>query len=347
MTPLEMLVELFRGTTTAVGAEAGACLRAPDRQPAEWWRTEVERHFTGEGPPIGVYPIVSLESGTMSGASLVCRWGCIDYDDNQTSLVYAYNTQQLLERFGIWSWIETSRSKGHHLWVFHQQWVPVRLMRTALLAAQQLLGIPPREVNPKQMDLAAGQLGNYVRLPYPGGLGPAADFHLAGGRRVVIDALLADFDAVDRWVINGYGAEEFAQRAYAARLDDLAPLEELARRYEPPPPPKRIHVGTDLSDDDVDAALDRVLPTLNGLAYTIWRDGPSAGSDRSTTLARLAYKVAENVPAVSEVDCLCVLVDLDRRLGKFVGRADGQQQLAKMVGRAYAGRPNVSTPGGA
>lgn len=321
---LPLLLSLFEGNEDAIGTEDGGCLRlAPGR-----WRTELERHFTGDGPPVGVYPIFDLDGEPF------CSWGCIDYDDGSTSLTHAYNTSRLLQRFSVASWIEVSRSKGHHLWVFLEHPMPVALVRRALVASQQMLGIPPKEVNPKQWSLAEGQMGNYVRLPYPCGLGPLAEFNRQGGRRVVISVLEGDPGDVMVW-----GLQEFALQALGGLVRQRN-LEVLAERYVEPPKP--IDVDTEGVSTHVAEAVSRCQPILNPLAYTIWSDGPSElVPDRSGTLARLAHKLAGNEPPISARDALCLLIDADRRWGKFHGRPDAEDQLARMVGRAFASHPET------
>jgi hypothetical protein len=165
---------LFEGNRSALGAEEGGCLRLP--QP--WmWSQFLEAHLTGEGEPVGVYPMVSGDriSGFHEDAGAwAVKWGCVDIDVGESeSQLHAKNLHLALEAFGIRGWIERSRSKGYHVWVFADSWVPAGTMRSALLAACQIAGAPSQEVNPKQAKLREGQLGNYVRLPYPGWLGPA------------------------------------------------------------------------------------------------------------------------------------------------------------------------------
>jgi hypothetical protein len=154
---------LFEGNRTALGAEEGGCLRLP--QP--WmWSQFIEAHLTGEGEPVGVYPMVY--NLTEYDARWQVKWGCVDIDVGESeSQVHAKNLHLALETFGIRGWVERSRSKGYHVWVFADSWVSAGTMRSALLAACQIASAPSQEVNPKQVKLKDDQLGNYVRLPYP------------------------------------------------------------------------------------------------------------------------------------------------------------------------------------
>jgi hypothetical protein len=118
---------------------------------------------------IGTYPITSDGS---------CYWGCIDIDIDDISK--AMDVQDVWKFFGIPSWIETSRSKGYHVWVFPSHPVSAATMRKAGLYVSQIARMPDVEVNPKQLEIWStprpGQapqwftygIGNTVRLPYSG-----------------------------------------------------------------------------------------------------------------------------------------------------------------------------------
>ena len=160
---------LFDGNHAAVGTEEGGCLRWPDQLPMladVWWECMVKDHLTGEHSPIGVYPMVHSDAGWQ------VKWGCVDFDEGETqSLVYARNVANALKAMGVQGWIERSRSKGYHVWVFAEEWVPADLMREALLGVCQVVDAPTREINPKSSGFDnPATLGNYVRIMYPGGL---------------------------------------------------------------------------------------------------------------------------------------------------------------------------------
>lgn len=105
--------------------------------------------------PIGTYPVVDDQT----------VWSCIDIDFDDYPL--ALEMQAQLARVGIRGWIESSRSKGWHVWVFWDDWLPCKYSRSLLLWLVDDLGHPKMEVNPKNFHLDQQTLGNYVRLPYP------------------------------------------------------------------------------------------------------------------------------------------------------------------------------------
>jgi hypothetical protein len=125
-------------------------------QPPDW-----SGHLL-QGKPIGIFPLMDDRR---------VNWGCIDIDEDDIGL--AFNTWQVLKAQGLTSWVERSRSKGYHVWVFASDSVPAEVMRLALLVSSQVLSDDrlSSEVNPKNPN--AQGLGNWVRLPYPHG----ATFH--------------------------------------------------------------------------------------------------------------------------------------------------------------------------
>jgi hypothetical protein len=288
---------LFEGRRDAYGTEEGGCRWATD---SDIYEVLVDRHLE-TGPCLGVYP---------QTAEGVVHWGCVDFDEgDEKSRIDAVNLTTALAQLGVVGFIERSRSKGFHVWVFADGWVPAPLMRKALMGACQLVEAPIKEVNPKQESLPEGSVGNYVRLPYPGNGNP--------GRQVVID----ESDGSDLDV------ETFVSLAEHS-LVTPSMLEPFAELYVPPvapPPPKRVWV------DDGRKPTEK----LSGLAFTIYKDGPLDGSDRSDTLWKLCSLMREECPDLTFHEALDLLVDADRRWGKFSRRANGEQQLAKMLSKAW------------
>lgn len=131
------------------------------------------RHLAGS-QEIGTYPVLD---------SSVCRWSCIDIDTND--LDAALDTAQVWRYFGTQPWLERSRSKGYHVWVFTQGWCPATVVRQAGLYISSIAGLPTdTEVNPKgdRPWATATGLINTVRLPYSGKAQP--------GRMMMLDAAL-------------------------------------------------------------------------------------------------------------------------------------------------------------
>lgn len=144
------LTHLFRGfdggffdsgTTAYVAAEPGVV----DQRMAE--------HFRGERD-IGIYCMAQ-------------SWGCVDIDVDVFSDAVA--VAEILRALHLKPWVEASRSKGFHVWVFLPDEIQDRRtnVRLVLKEAVHSAGLPENtEVNPKQTKDTTKGIGNCVRLPY-------------------------------------------------------------------------------------------------------------------------------------------------------------------------------------
>lgn len=302
-------MELFRGNWNAHGTEAGGSVRHEgDLQLKSWAQvTALENHLNGT-EFCGVYPMAQFSDGTWN-----VHWGCVDFDEgDEVSWVHARNLAKVLRAFGIAPWIERSRSKGYHVWVFLDTWTDPALVRYALLAACQIVDAPTKEINPKQVSLAEGQLGNYVRLPYPG-RSPVigSDFQL---RRCMVDDIGAP-----------WSFDDFVKTAWEFRTQPIQ-LEPLRELYKEPERPRPVVVAPTMDGDPV--------RRMGGLAYTIWKDGPLDGSDRSGTLFKLAALLREGGQHTFS-EALELVWDADGRWGKFHDRPRGYEDLTKVVEGAW------------
>lgn len=293
---LDNFITLFRGRGDAYGAWDGGCIKQP------LTRTVFADHIWGNNP-IGVYCSVP------SGNDPFCVWGCTDIDyDNYD---HARLLQRTFEAVGVTAWVEKTR-KGWHIWIFSSEPVPSRNMRHMQLAAHQVCGLNPKEVNPKQANVTVHQYGNYVRLPYP-----ATEPH----QRYIVDT------AGDRMDI-----DTFTEHAVAARTD-AATVELLAGHYQEP-------TATELEIAAPTADMTAAARALTPLGRTIWRNGPIVGRDRSTTLQHLAHECRK--AHLAPGDALMLLEDADLRWGKYLIRGEkGRNELMKLLQRAYG---SVLTP---
>lgn len=304
----DLFGSLFRGRLDAYGTDDGGCFRPATCEDEDVYLVRVENHLSGVCP-MGVYPVVD------DGGGWVCRWGCVDFDGHRDGDVegHAWNVHNVLAALGVTSWVERTRSgNGFHVWVFAKGWTPIKVMRDALLAACQIVGAPMKEINPKQYDLAEGQLGNYVRLPYAG------DGRVAEGRNVILPAP----------ALPPYNVGTFALLAWSG-CADMADLEAVAALYRPPvkvrpPAPVRPSGGRTGGPER----------ELGGLAFTIWRDGPLDSGDRSDTLFHLASIMREE-GRLTFAEALSLLIDADTRWGKFMQRPNGEQYLERLLEKAW------------
>lgn len=296
MTVTDDFVTLFRGRGDCYGSDTGGCVR----QPLD--RNTFQNHLEGH-VGIGVYPAVPAPTP-------FCVWGCSDIDVED--LGSARLLQRTLRAAGVTSWVERSRSKGYHVWVFATDRVSAEDMRRMLLAAHQVADYPAREVNPKQSDVSATKVGNYVRLPYLGGL---VDTPV---RRVILD------DNDQPMPLQVFVTQAMRERTAPERIQFLA------SHYVPP---KRVIPTVDFSDL-ADEDLEQALASTSQLVRIIWKRGPLESQDRSTALMRLAHQCRDS--GITPSMCRAIVIDADKRWGKFHARGDeGMEQINKLVERAY------------
>lgn len=317
---------LFDGSREAVGTDEGGCRRLAD---PDDWELEVEGHLRFTDCAIGVYPMTTMidDDETTLGAThgpwhWVVKWGCVDFDEgDEQSFIHAVNVHYVLKELGVASYIERSRSKGYHVWVFCDTWCNPEWMRNALLAVCQIADAPTKEINPKSSELKEGQLGNYVRLPYPGALtGPI---------------WAAEEDGLHRRVVVTTEGEPLSFQAFleAAQTVPEALLEDVAAYYVRPPQDRLINrQWTNLSG----SAVDR----LRGKARIIFYNGPLESASSTTgfrghTLWKLACYMAEDGQHTPD-EALDLLRDADVRWGKFSLRTDGELRLKQMIDRAFS-----------
>lgn len=285
--PIEVFYDLFRGRSDAYGTWEGGSVRQP------LGIEGFKRHLYGE-ELIGVYPLT--DSSTV-------RWGCSDIDVDDIDS--ARNLQTALMVKGVHSFVEKTR-RGFHVWVFADDWVPAPIMRRAFLSAHAVVGVPAKEVNPKQEECTG--LGNYVRLPYPNGYNEMPENRYMLFQREDAPMTLKQF------------LDEAASLRVGVNL--LKPLADLYK------PRKRAVV-----DHNVMPSVREALQDVGGVVYTIWKMGPSENYDRSTTLARLVHKCKDAHVPIEKA--FTIVVDADKRWGKFHLREDGMQHLVKMVEDIY------------
>lgn len=300
--------ELFLGRLDAFGTEEGGCERTTDTL----WVNYVERvrNHLNDGAPMGVYPMVQI------GDYWQVNWGCVDFDEGEeTAWKEALNLGAVLGELGVTHWIERSRSKGYHVWVFASAPTKAGHMRRTLLGATQIARASTKEINPKQEEMIEGQLGNYVRLPYPNVMVSYGSPYL---RRVVVDSSGMP-----------YQFDTFVEQAHANRTNP-ALFEQYQTLWNPP---KKTHQTQKLTitADEIGDLPDTYMMskrTHHAFAY-----GPFEDSDRSSFLFRLGRYLVED--GYSPDDALALLVNADERWGKYMARGD-VHEIEKIVSKVFA-----------
>ena len=281
-------MSLFGGRTDAHGTWEGGSKKSPVSYET------FAKHLYGE-ELIGIYPLTD-------GSTV--RWGCSDIDIDD--LDSARNLQVAFGMKSIPSFVEKT-VRGFHVWVFANDWIPAPIMRRAFLSAHEVIGLPPKEVNPKQEE--ANGLGNYVRLPYPGGI---------------------DYIPESRYMLfkkddTPMTLKQFLESAQESRVN-INLLRPLAEKHRP-------KTRAVLDQLQTSASVQEALTHVNAFVKNIWRNGPFESRDRSNTLCKMVHKMHEHGTPMNMA--YIILADADKRWGKFHLRTDCVEQLVKIVEDIY------------
>ena len=171
---------ILSGATTDKGkAEGKAFIK---RQPIsdQLW----EDHLAGKEPALGVIPINEDNE---------CKWGCIDVD------VYNLDHMAIMRNIkGMGFPLVTFRSKsgGAHLFLFAKEFIPAALMQSKLKAMSEALGYGGSEIFPKQTEILVerGDTGNFLNLPYHGGIRGLRYTFEAGGNAASLESFYSIYD---------------------------------------------------------------------------------------------------------------------------------------------------------
>lgn len=302
-TTVDRFARLFIGRTDAWGGDEGRAVWQPTS------RTLYRNHLTGT-QGIGIYPIKQRQT---DDEPLQVRWGCCDIDTGDWG--EAYRLGVALEKMGMAPWIERSRSKGWHIWVFAEEWVHAWEMRRALKVAYAAIGLPAKEANPKSEKLRANQLGNYVRLPYKGWFTDGNKPH----RQVMMHNFTRSSDG------DVLGFHDFLDNVTGVPTDTITRW--AAKWHEPK---RELHLTAEelLADDKLQALASRMKPSTRN----VWANGPKT-ADRSATLSALAYALRNQ--GFNPQECYQLILAADRMWGKYHLRNGGEGYITDIVERVY------------
>jgi hypothetical protein len=147
-----ILKKLFRGRQDVYGTVINGeekCIRKPLTDQI------YTKHLNG-ATRIGVYLILPPEN-------IVCL-ACIDVDEENRPKVEQIMAC-LLQR-GFYPYLERSRAKGYHVWVFFDNPIQASVIRSLLKAIMMEARISHIEIFPKQDAVASGKgVGNFIFLP--------------------------------------------------------------------------------------------------------------------------------------------------------------------------------------
>lgn len=116
-------------------------------------------HLKGD-QPYGVYLLTGDKTKTLA----------VDFDENELTLPIAFVAGA--KRYGMFSYIERSKSKGFHVWLFFEEPVVAKKARVVARKILTDMGRPETEIFPKQDCLNNLSYGNFINAPLFGKLVP-------------------------------------------------------------------------------------------------------------------------------------------------------------------------------
>jgi len=171
---------ILTGSKTESGKAEGKAFIKRQPIPDQLW----EDHLAGKEPALGVIPINENNE---------CKWGCIDVD------VYNLDHMAIMRNIkGMGFPLVTFRSKsgGAHLFLFAKEFIPAALMQSKLKAMSEALGYAGSEIFPKQTEILVerGDTGNFLNLPYHGGIRGLRYTFEAGGNAASLESFYSIYD---------------------------------------------------------------------------------------------------------------------------------------------------------
>tara|TARA_R110000744_G_scaffold44733_2_gene99596 strand:+ start:625 stop:2148 length:1524 start_codon:yes stop_codon:yes gene_type:complete len=174
---------ILTGEVTEKGKAKGKAFVKREPIPVQFW----EDHLEGKDPALGVIPINEQN---------MCRWGCIDVDE-YTGLDHL-SIMRDIKGFGFPLVTFRSKSGGAHLFLFTKEFIPAALMQLKLKAMSEALGFSGSEIFPKQTEILVerGDTGNFLNLPYHGGVRGLRYTFKAGGEAASLEEF---YEIYEEW----------------------------------------------------------------------------------------------------------------------------------------------------
>lgn len=299
------MLDLFGGRMDAWGRDiivdgqmSGMAMRGPVTHDL------IKDHLEGR-QGVGIYPMWHQNDQWW------VKWGCCDIDTGDWN--EAYSLSVVLRSMGFTPFIERSRSKGWHIWIFSDGPVLASDMRRTLKVAYATIHLQVREANPKAESLREGQLGNYVRLPYKDSIGN----HLE--RQTMTVGWSSEDDGEPIGVADWFNSFEPAFRTNPEHIH------RWASKWKEPQ--RKQFTKPQVSE----AELQRTFRGMNKELFEFVCEGPPGGGDRSEALVALAFKCKR--AGYTPAETFAIVDAADRRWGKYHLRPDGEAYLLDVVER--------------
>ena len=175
---------VLSGETTDKGKAIGKAFIKREPIPEDFWQD----HLDGKEPALGVIPINENNE---------CRWGCVDVDEYKGLDHKKIMASIKSHKFPLVTF--RSKSGGAHLFLFATEYIPAALMQSKLKMMSEALGFGGSEIFPKQTEILVerGDTGNFLNLPYHGGIRGLRYTFKAGGEAASLEEF---YQIYDEWV---------------------------------------------------------------------------------------------------------------------------------------------------
>lgn len=147
---IDIFKKLFRGRQDVYGSSEGKSIKGFVSD------TLIKRHLDGK-EHIGIYPVMR-DNNT--------HFVVIDIDEDNIDGAFKY--KEIAKRYSINAYVEVSKKKGYHVWIFFQEPIESGLARNLAKKLIDESGLSSTtEIFPKQDELNGG-IGNYINVPLNG-----------------------------------------------------------------------------------------------------------------------------------------------------------------------------------
>lgn len=138
----------------------------------------------------------------------------VDFDDHNIESAILF--QRRAEHYQLPVYIETSKGKGHHAWIFFQENVLAWKARCVVALILREIELPKTEIFPKQDQLDSQiPFGNFINAPLFGKLIPSA-------KTVFLNPFNHYRPYVDQWILL-----QSVQKVLETKLDEIIELNQL------------------------------------------------------------------------------------------------------------------------
>ena len=145
----------FYGTYTRIADDSGKVSSRQVKAPVT--DKVIHGHLSGR-QPYGIYLLVNDRTQAIA----------IDFDIQDLSLPLEFVDRA--RHYGLPAYIEISKSKGYHVWIFFDGPTSAKKARLVVLSILDEMDAPDTEVFPKQDELGADMYGNFINAPLFGAL---------------------------------------------------------------------------------------------------------------------------------------------------------------------------------